>query len=60
MIMLLFMYWLKNIKTGEEKNTILDQFFDIGSTLTIDEEPYEVIDYAVDQPIGCEELAERM
>ena len=58
--MLLFMYWLKNIKTGEEANTILDQFFDIGSIITINEEQYEVIDYAVEQPIGCEELAERV
>lgn len=54
--MMIFMYWLKNLETGEERHLVDACFYDIGSIVELDEEKYEVVDYAVDQPIGCHEL----
>lgn len=54
-----FMYWLKDVETGEEKHLVDNRFFDIGEQIELCGRFYEVIDYAVDQPIGCHELSPR-
>lgn len=54
---MVFMYWLKNIKTGEEVHHLAEMFYDIGTVIELNEEQYEVIDYAV-ETIHCVDLME--
>lgn len=55
---MLFLYWLKKIGENIHKNYITEAFYDIGETIEIEGEKYEVIDYAVEGIVNCEELAE--
>ena len=54
---MVFMYWLKNIETGEEAHHLAEMFYDIGTVIELNEEQYEVIDYAV-ETIHCVDLME--
>ena len=55
---MLFLYWLRDIKTGVNKNFITESFYDIGELITIKGVVYEVLDYAVEGVVNCEDLAE--
>lgn len=55
---MLFLYWLRDVKTGENKNFITESFYDTGELITIKEVVYEVLDYAVEGVVNCEDLAE--
>ena len=52
---MVFMYWLKNIETGEEAHHLDEMFHDIGTVIELNEKQYKVVDYAVEQSISCEE-----
>ena len=55
---MLFLYWLRDVKTGENKNFITESFYDTGELIAIKEVVYEVLDYAVEGVVNCEDLAE--
>lgn len=55
---MLFLYWLRDVKTGKNKNFITESFYDTGELITIKGVVYEVLDYAVEGVVNCEDLAE--
>lgn len=56
--MIIFIYWLEDIETGEERHLANETFYDVGSIVEFGGRTYKVVDYAVDPVIGCDELVD--